>query len=214
MAFDMKRIYDYLLNVIVPSITWEWAYRLITGRRYGLTWEQHLAIVKILSQRNCIIVTWRSSHLTSYLVALGHFLLTMRWVRASHVLMNIEQVVTADQSAFDFIEATGAGVKRSGFYDVFNCERAVLLEPRYFLNWDEAIDQAITNLNKKYDNYFNLSDGSRMSCVEVVLDGLKKDAEYKDKFHGLLAMIEQEGNLTPAMFLESGSFKVLLDVGK
>jgi hypothetical protein len=90
----------------------------------------------------------------------------------------------------------------------------VLLEPRYFLNWDEAIDQAITNLNKGYDNYFDLADGSKMSCVEVVLDGLKKDPEYKDKFHGLIAMIEREGNLTPAMFLESGSFKVLLDVGR
>jgi len=207
----IKKIYDVFLKLLGKA-NWSGIYRIVTGRNYGLTWEQHLAITKILSTKNCIIVTWRATNLSSYFVAFAHFFLTLRWERASHVLMNIEQIETFDQDQFSFIEAIGKGVIKSKFYDVFNCERAVLLEPRYAVDWDNVVDRAITNLNKEYDRYFNLADGSKMSCVEIVLDALKSEPDYDDKLHGIVAMIKNSGNLTPAMFLESGSFKVLLDV--
>lgn len=209
----MKNIYELFMTKIIANIKWDLLRYKLTGRKYGLTWNDHKDILEVLSKGNYIILTWRSSHLTSYLTAFGHFILTGRWQKISHALMNIELLENVNQSNTTFLEATGEGVHKSHFYQVFDCDRAIILRPLTDdFDWEDVIEEVISNEGKKYDNLFSLSDESEMSCVELILDGLSRVPDHLYRFHGLYSMIKNEGNLTPAMYIESGSFEVVLDI--
>lgn len=198
----------------IGRIKWDHISQLITGKAYGLTWEDHLAICQALSREPLIILTRRKTHLSTYMIGLAHWFLTGRFGHWSHVAINVETTNVVDQASARILEAVGSGVQISPFYSVFNCDSVCLLRPRVSrgFDWDKALHEALENRGKPYDDFFNLGDDSSMSCVELVLDALKSDPDYEARFHGLEAMIKNEGNLTPEMFYESGSFDCVLEV--
>ena len=65
-------------------------------------------------------------------------------------------------------------------------------------------------LGKKYDNLFDISDESRVSCVEVVYHSLKKFDFDKD-YPNLAKTITEKNTLTPQMFRDCGDFKILFE---
>ena len=84
-----------------------------------------------------------------------------------------------------------------------------LLTPANIENgeWTTIIDALINQVGKPYDDLFDLSESTRVSCVEVVLDAL--EAAHNDK--ELLALkleIASEGNLIPQMYRDCTDFKV------
>lgn len=196
-----------LLAKIIGKIRWPWLYRAFTGRQYGLMIEDHDKIKQVL-KRGDIVLTWRSSHLSSYFIAAGHYLLTGRFTKWSHVL------ITVSDSDDDFVEAIGIGVVDSKFSKIFDCEACAILRPKMpdGIDWTLVIGEALNDIGHKYDYRFNLKDASEFSCVELVLDALKRIPDYESRLHGLLAMIKNEGQLTPPMYYECGSFDVVLEI--
>lgn len=206
----MKKFFVLLL----AKIKWEWVNTLRYGRHYSLKLRDHRKIMEVLNQGNYIILTRRNTHLTTYATCLSNLLLTGRWGYWSHACMNIDRDIHKAPGTIKILEAVGSGVKVSGFYEVFDCDSVCILKPLCpeGLNWEDVIDEGISSIGKKYDTDFKLGDASKMSCVEVVFDAIKKVKDYKYVFHGLLAMIKLEKNLTPDMYYDCGSFEVLLEI--
>lgn len=183
----------------------------IVWRYKGLiTAEQKVELAKHLSNGYYIILTGSHGHLSSIIVSLLSFIKTGKWARYSHVLMNCDNITDpADTQSFKFVEATAVGVHYSTFDEVFNCDSVCLLTPKNVSNdeWTAIIDSLLKQKGKKYDDLFDLSDSTRVSCVELVLDALKA-ADYKDDFPDLEKLIEKEGNLVPQMYRTSEDFIV------
>lgn len=204
----MEKIVEKLVKII-GSVQWEGLRQRLTGRRYGLRLDDFSRIHNALVEGPHVILTWRRAHMSSYFVVIAHFILTGRIVRWSHVLLSI-----VEDAKVKGLEATGKGVTVTGFFEVFNCDAVCILRPRISdkFDWAAAVAAAREDLGKKYDNLCRLDDDSQLNCAELVLGALKRDPEFHARFHGLEAMIKNEGNLTPPMFLESGSFDVVLEI--
>lgn len=195
------KIYNFLASI--PSkITW---------RRRGLvTREQKIEIATQLATGYYIILTGSKSHLSSVIVSFLSWIKTGTWARYSHVLMNCDNITNPnDVSGFKFVEATATGVHYSTFDEIFNCDTVCLLTPTNVSNdeWTKIIDALLEQKGKKYDDLFDLSDSSRVSCVELVLNALKS-ADYANDFKDLELLILEEGNLVPQMYRTSKDFKV------
>lgn len=123
---------------------------------------------------------------------------------------NIENPHERDQ--YKFVEATAKGVAYATFDEVFACDRVCLLTPKKVSNeeWTRVIDGLLTQLGKPYDDLFDLSDSTHVSCVEVVLDALKQ-ADYGDDFKNLSDMIKRSGNLVPQMYRDCPDFTVEIE---
>ena len=206
----MRKFITNLLN----KINWEWYFKWKYGNKYLLKLKDHAEIAAVLNEGNYLILSRRSSHLTTYLIALVHFILTGKWGYWGHISMNIEKDIIKDFNEFKFIESVGSGVKKSSFHQIFNCDSIAILKPKCpdGIEWEKVIEESLSNLGKKYDLELDLNDESKMNCVELILDALKQVPNYEYKFHGLLAEIKQQKNLTPDMFYECGSFDVILEI--
>lgn len=215
MKKSLERLYIGWLNFIA-GVKWPGLKKRFTGREYDLNSKDHRKIVEVLKQGNYIILTWRSTHLTSYLIAIGHFLLTGRWVKWSHACMNIESSEYGNRTHIRILEAIGSGVRLSEFNEVFDCDAVCILRPKMpgQIKWEDVVDRGLKDIGKKYDNFFKLGNDKEMSCVEVILDVLKAIPNWEFNFHGLLAMIKNEKNLTPPMYVECGSFEIVLEIRK
>lgn len=196
------------------GIQWERLRYFVTRRRYALTYKDHQRILWQLAQSNYVILTWRRAHMSSWLCLLGHWWLTRRWVAWSHACMNVETGDRILQNDVQIIEAVGCGVKRTGFYQVFDCDAVIVLRPLVSdgFDWDAAVQYALKAVGRQYDTRFDLANEDCLSCVEVILCALKQDPQFHQRFHGLEAMIRNERQLTPAMFVECGSFEVVLEI--
>jgi hypothetical protein len=183
----------------------------ISWRRQGkLTEQQRLILAEKLAQGYYIILTGSTSHLSSVIVSLLSWIKTGTWAKYSHVLLNCDNITNPnDRNSFKFVEATSAGVHPSTFDQVFNCDYVCLLSPAQVSNeeWTAIIDAAVKQQGKRYDDLFDLSDSSRVSCVELVLNALKA-ADYANDFTDLEQLIIKEGNLVPQMYRTSRDFKV------
>lgn len=186
----------------------------IYWRKQGkLTDSQKTQLAKHLAGGYYIILTGSKSHLSSVIVSLLSWIKTGVWARYSHVLINCDNITDpADTASFKFVEATSAGVHYSTFADVFNCDTVCLLTPNSVSNeeWTKIIDAVLEQKGKKYDDLFDLSDSTRVSCVEVVLNALKA-ADYANDFKDLERLINEEGNLVPQMYRTSSDFKVIYE---
>lgn len=160
-----------------------------------------------------IIVTHRHNHLSTFFVGLGNFLLTGRWGRWSHALMNLEDEVTTDAD-FRLIEATGEGTHFSPFDRVFDVDACALLKPRRMTaeDWTGLLDHAKTALGRPYDTLFNLASDHELSCVELVRWVLMNKPGYAEDFAAFEALIKKRRNLTPSMFYECPDFEVVLEL--
>ena len=183
----------------------------ISWRKKGLiTQEQKIELANKLAGGYYIILTGSKSHLSSVIISLLSWIKTGVWARYSHVLMNCDNITNpADTKSFKFVEATSTGVHYSNFEEVFNCDTVCLLSPKSVSNeeWTKIIDGLLKQKGKKYDDLFDLSDTSRVSCVELVLEALKS-ADYANDFKDLEYLIQQEGNLVPQMYRQSKDFIV------
>lgn len=193
----------------VGKIRWEGLRLKIFGERFSLTYEDWGKIRLILEEQNCIILTRRKAHLSTYMCNLGHFLLTGRWGYWSHACTNKE-----DGDQIEIIESIGIGVVESPFEKVFDCDSVVLLRPvcGEGFDWASFVSSAFKDIGKKYDNDFNLKDDSTVSCVELIYSSLKKDPKFHERFNALEGIIKLEKNLTPDMFYECGGFEVVLEI--
>lgn len=184
------------------------------------------AIKQLLKDNYLVILTFRKNHLSSYFVLLGHFLLTGKWGKWSHVLMNLEDDLMDDRSfrivemsktikltarERVLIEAIGEGVVVNPFEEVFDVQRVALMKPKKMTldEWRTVLDTAKEQLGKPYDTLFDIADDRALSCVELVRRILMAQPNYHEDFVNFERLIQKEGNLTPQMFYDCGDFEVI-----
>lgn len=160
-----------------------------------IDWYDRVEIFQLLSKNNCIILTRRDSHLSTYLANLGHFFLTGKLGYWAHAVVNVENIETKHIDDFILIEAIGSGVTKSTFMSVFNCDDVIILEPTEA--YKKNIEDIFSDIGKKYDLSFNNDDERELSCVEVARQLLPKTNR-----------LWFEEKITPDMFLDLG-LKVL-----
>lgn len=188
--------------------------KLKVNTRDPLTFDERQKLIEMLASGYYIILTGNNSALSSIAVRILSFLKTWKWSRYSHVLMNCDYMdKTGDVDKFKFIEATAVGVHYSNFDYVFDCTYVCLLTSNEIDNseYTEIIDALVKQNGIPYDDLFQLSDNTRVSCVELVWNALKASKEHDTAFQNLEKMIEEEKNLTPAMFRDCQDFKVIYE---
>lgn len=204
------------ITSVISKISWMRLYAIFNhGRQYKLTDADHQELKKILADSYYIILINRKTHLTTYLLGFLSLLKTGKLPKYSHALMNADSIETAqDWDHFKFVEATSIGVHFSKFLDVFNCDSVCLLKPKSLdhSEWNDVIDGLVAENGKEYDDLFDLIDTTHVSCVEVVLDALRKDPDYNKDFANLEAMINRVGTLTPQMYRDCSDFEVVLEI--
>lgn len=175
--------------------------------------REHLA--NILAKGYYIILTGNNYALSSKLIRFITLLKTGKWKRYSHVLMNVDNIENPeDVRKFKFMEATAVGVHYSSFNEVFDCDYVCVLTPKNIDNqeWTRIIDKAVEQNHKPYDDLFQLSDSTHISCVELVRNALMANNSYEEEFQNLEKMILKEGNLLPQMFRDCPDFEVVYEI--
>lgn len=184
------------------------------GIYYCLEEADHDQIRRILKDNYLTILTRRKSHLSSHLISLGSWFLTRRGSHYTHVLVNVEGDLEG-HLGFKLLEATGEkGVDFSTFMEVFDCDSVALMKPKGVTleEWTVVLDHAKDNLGKPYDSLFDITSENQLSCVELIIWGLKKLPNYEQRFPKLVQMIAEAKTLTPHMFYNSGEFDVVWEV--
>jgi hypothetical protein len=159
-----------------------------------------------------IILTRHEGHLSTFAIALAHFLVTGRWGYYSHVLLNIEDEVKTDDD-YEFLQSTIAGVKYAKFDEVFDQQGGsiALVKPRYVTldEWTHILDKSRTNIGKPYDLAMDPSQDAKLNCVELVRNSLQGDPDYATDFANLEAKIAKYKALDPQMIYECPDFEVV-----
>lgn len=209
------KIYQKIVNII-SKIKWNCIRALFNkGIYYSLTEEDHNKLRQMLSESYYIILTKRKSHFTTYLIGLLSLIKTGKWSDYTHALMNVDIIDDPKQwEKFKLMEATGIGVSYSTFMEVFDCDSVCLLKPKNvdLVEWNQILDKTRFQNGLPYDDLFDLADSSRVSCVEMVLNSLKAEKDYKDDFKDLEVIINKVGNLTPQMLRDCTDFEVVFEV--
>jgi hypothetical protein len=178
------------------------------SNKKAITQEDKIVIAKMLSSGYYIILTGDKSHLSSIVVSFLSWIKTGVWAKYSHALMNCDNITDAsDTASFKFMEATSVGVHYSTFNEIFHCDTVCLLTLKNISNedWTKIIDALLKQKGRPYDDLFDLSDSTHVSCVELVLNALEA-ADYE--FVNLKDLIKQEGNLVPQMYRTCSDFEV------
>lgn len=222
----IRKLWSFISNKILGRLTiMDWFY-FIKGKHYALNKEDWSLLFNLLRQEHFIILTRRKSHVSTYFIDFGHWLLTCReWIQKkfdkkyapkmgywTHACMNLEGDIK-NVFQIEIAEAIGRGSVKSSFFDVFDCDSVCLLQPVCFNveDWQSALDEIKRNLGRPYDNFFNIVDDSKMSCVELVYDAIKaakKENEMKD----FVGQVNEYKNLTADFFYNSKDFKILFEV--
>ncbi len=174
--------------------------------------EDHTRIKERLKSDYFIILTYRRNHLSSFFVCLANFVLTGRWGKWTHALMNLEDEVKDDDD-FRLIEATGNGTHFSPFDKVFDVHGVALLKPKSMSieEWTGLLDRAKAQLGKPYDSLFDLKSDMALSCVELVRTVLMAQPNYATDFANFEALLAKSKNLSPQMFYDCGDFEVIYE---
>jgi hypothetical protein len=187
--------------------------KIYWSKRSRITDSDKQQIAQVLASGYYIILTGERHYLSSVIISLLSWIKTGVWADYTHVLMNCDNITDANNTAgFKFVEATGTGVHYSAFDQVFNCDTVCLLSPKNISNteWTKIIDALLAQQGKPYDDLFDLSDDTRVSCVELVLNALRA-ADYHEKFANLQSLIEKENNLVPQMYRSCQDFTVIFE---
>jgi hypothetical protein len=206
-----KRIAEAVVELI-GKVHWP------TKRRLA---EEDLNFIREQLKDNYLVIcTYRSNHLSSFFIGLGNFLLTGKWGKWSHVLINLEDKVETDAdfrltpASRDMVEAVGTGSRVPTFEEVFDeIQGVAFLKPKSMTldEWRTVLDAAKGELGKEYDTLFDIADSSRVSCVELVRNILKGQPNYEQDFAAFEAMIAKRKNLTPSMFYSCPDFEVIYE---
>ena len=187
------KIYHWVA-MIPGKITW--------SKKTYITDLDRDELAGILATGYYIILTGEQHHLSSIVVSFLSWVKTGIWANYTHVLMNCDSITDpADRQSFKFVEATATGVHYSTFDEIFACDSVCLLTPMNIDNteWTKIIDALLKQQGKPYDDLFDLSDDTHVSCVELVLNALKA-VNYKEEFSNLDELITKEKNLVPQMY--------------
>lgn len=210
------KAYSFILDNTLAKISWPWLAKLRNknGKYYKLSDEDLSTFKSHLANNYYVIATRRNIHLTTYLIAFASWVKTGKASWYSHVLLNIEPDDATTEEDYWFEEATGSGVHYSKFMEVFNVDSAALLKPKNLSleDWNIIVGQAVKQIGKPYDDIFLYNDNTHLSCVEVILDGLRALPDYHEKFPNLEAMIKKVGNITPQMYYDCPDFEVVFEV--
>jgi hypothetical protein len=204
------------VNGIFSNAQWKGLRALFNhGIYYDLTEKDHDTLKPLLAKSYYIILTYRKAHLTTWLIGGINLIKTGKWGRYSHTLMNCDLEKDPDKwEKFKLLEATASGVHYSSFMEVFDCDAVCILEPRNITNkdWNTILDGLLKQKGYKYDDLFDITEQSRVSCVELVYNALRALPDYHEKFGAFDAMIAKVGNLTPQMYLDCPDFKKVLEI--
>lgn len=210
----------------IAKINWEYPARKIYGKDFTLGFEEwNQLAAHLATDKYYIILTHRSTHLSTYAVSLANWIKTGKWSYWSHALANcegdlqkLEYTIMSSkflQENFRFVEATAKGVHYSKFFDVFCVDGVALLEiPKAIA--DQMDDYLTSNIGKEYDNLFDFKKDNNLCCTEVIWDAIN-DAQVENCFPHLEAALKAEGALTPEMFYEAaqkGDMKIAYEVRK
>lgn len=195
------------------KVRWENLRKKIYGKPYNLSLQDWVDIGEILKKGNYVILTRRKAHLSTYLTNFAHFLLTFRWGYYSHACVNVEPNNISNIDEIMIYESIGTGTKISNFNKVFDCDSVCILKPVWGndFDWSDTVQNLYKDLGKPYDGSFDLGNPDKVSCVEYILNSLRKHPNYMEIFYPLERMIEIEGNLSPDMFYESGAFRLVYE---
>lgn len=184
------------------------------GIYYSLLEEDHNRIRELLKDGYYIILTRRKCHFTTYLIALTSYFATGKMSHYTHALMNVEGDIDNNMD-YKLIEATGEGVHWSTFMQVFDCDSVVLMKPIAVPteSWASVMESVKKELGMEYDLLFDINDASKVSCVEMVWQGLKKLPHYEARFPNLIAIIKKEkGELTPQMLYSCKDMEIVFEI--
>lgn len=207
------KMYAWLMHIFA-DIKWPRLQAFINGGLYyKLTESDHDKLRELLKHNYYVILTRRKCHFTTYVIALTSKIETGTPSHYTHALMNVED--SENHIDFQIIEATGSGVHWSTFMEVFDCDSVVLMKPRGVLKeqWSLAMAMAKEEIGDEYDLLFDINDGSKVSCVEMVFQAIKKITNYESKFPNLLALIKEKKNeLTPQMLYDCEDMDVVFEI--
>lgn len=177
-------------------------------KEWLLTPQDHLQILKHLKTSNYIILIKRRGYLSDPMICFANWYFTGKWGYWTHVLMNIE----GDVGTPILVEATGKGVHKSVFNEVFNCDSVCIMRPRIsYATWEDINNIAYSYFGREYDTLGDILDDKKLNCVEYVMDCLLKLPNGPIYFHGLTAFLKMFKNLTPDMYKYCGSFEVVYE---
>jgi len=194
---------------LVSLVSWEWALNLL-GKRTEVPYLVQDEIYGVLEDNNRVILVRRSAHLTTYLIGLGHFILTGKFGYWSHTAINLPGSYMSSPRDIIILEATRDGTHPSGFDDLLSADSFAILEPVCCTKeeWDRSLEKAPDYVGRPYDGLFSVSNHDAMSCVEYVLVVVEGIENHREKFKNLYNTINKYGNLTPDMIYECEDFKV------
>ncbi len=211
----LQDIFSWIsLNVFSP-ITFNSIKALFNGGVYwDLKEEDQDYLRKILAPHYFIILNYRKTHLTTYLISLACLIKSGKLPQYTHALMNVDDGNIDNDNDFKLVEATGSGVHYSTFMKVFDCDSVCLLRPKGFTNeeWTLTLDTLLQQLGKPYDTLFDLKEDQHLSCIELVRRALQGLPDYDTKFANFEQMIKKVKNLTPQMLRDCPDFEVVWEV--
>lgn len=208
-----KLLISYLMLNIVGRLNWTGLKYFFQGREFDLTDEDIETACDYLLADRYIGLGWRKTHFTSYLIAIGHFILTGRWTLWSHAWANIDDE-TKDPFRMRIYESVAVGAKISRFWNVLNVDAVALLRPKHLSaeQWEKVNTAIVSAISRKtkYDIFANEEDHSEVNCVELVVMAILEAAP--DALPGTSAMMKKTKALTPPMLYESGDFDIVWEV--
>lgn len=196
---------------VISSIHWNWGRKMIGGK-YWVTDTEKEYIRGLLNIQPCFILIENRSFLTGYLIRLLAWLTTGKWPRYTHVLMNFDVGLGPNSDSFLLIESTNRGVHFSSFDQVFACDNVCLttVELSQF-EWAQVRMGLAKQIGKEYDDCFDLSDNSRVTCVEMCWDALKELPNRDQLFPSIVKQIIRYKQITPEDFRDGDEIIILYE---
>ena len=160
-----------------------------------------------------IIVSRNNNHLSTYLINLGHFLLTGKKSYWAHGFMNMEDTVI-NKTDYRFVEAIKVGTIYATLEDVTAVNSIALLKPKCMPveEWTLILDKAKSELGKPYDTLYDLAQDERFSCVELIRISLMASPDYMKHFGNFEALVQKYQRVTPQMFYDCEDFSVVYEI--
>lgn len=220
----IEKILEFFSFKIISPLKWEFLKFFFTGRAYDLKPVDREYARDLMKTNMYLWLTRRDTHLTTYLICFSDFALALvvwahnrfkgkrpRFGYWSHAFINIDDN--------EIVEAIAKGVTRNYFDDAFDVDGACALLPRFITpeEWAEVQvrlrEQLGKNIGLGYDTIFNLADGQKVSCIELVRKVLREVVkDYDIKFKDFEDAIKTYKNLTPQMLYDSKSFRVVWEI--
>jgi hypothetical protein len=209
------RIYSWFELYVISPIRWTYLAGMFrSGKYWNLTADDYNYLRAACKANYYLIVTYRKTHLTSYLQQIASLIKNGKLTKWTHAFMNMDDGQAVQDVQYIFLESTALGVHYSTFSEVFDCDSVALIVPKGMTpaEWTEVIDNGILQLGKAYDTLFDYHQENTLSCVELVRAALQVLPDYNTRFANFEAMIVAEGEVTPQMLAECQDFEIAWQV--